>query len=224
MGDGPFVLVVTGLAFEARIAGGGNAVRTCCGQGAHLRAAMAEAGEGDCRGVISFGIAGGLDPALGPGAILVGTEVGHGEDVYPTDAAWRATLCARLGDATQARLAASDSPAIAPAAKAAVFRRSGALALDMESHIAAAYAAGGGAFAAVRVVADTAVHAVPQAAIAGMRADGTMDAGKVLQRLLKRPGELIPLAGVAISTFKARRALVRARGLLGPGFGLLDLG
>ena len=176
-------------------------------------------------GVISFGIAGGLDPALGPGAILVGTEVGHGEDVYQTDAAWRATLCARLGDATQARLAASDSPAIAAAAKAAVFRQSGALALDMESHIAAAYAVGRRLpFAAVRVVADTAVHAVPQAAIAGMRADGTTDAGKVLQRLLKRPGELIPLAGVAISTWKARRALVRARGLLGPGFGLLDLG
>src|SRR6516225_2825676 len=79
--------VVVGLAAEARIArrigwqvaiGGGTAT------GAEAAAnALVEQG---CIGLISFGLAGGLDPALRPGALVVPSAVLAGDNRYTADA------------------------------------------------------------------------------------------------------------------------------------------
>src|SRR5207253_9235828 len=61
------VIAVTGLAFEARIAGGVTVISDGLRTGASLKAEI----ERGSRGVISFGIAGGLAPHLPPGQWVV---------------------------------------------------------------------------------------------------------------------------------------------------------
>lgn len=95
----------------------------------------------------------------------------------------------------------------------------------MESHIAASVAASHGLpFAVLRVVSDPAGQRIPQAALAGMREDGSTDAMGVLRALMQTPGDLFDLPGVAFNAYVAKAALVRARRDLGAGFGLADLG
>lgn len=211
-----FVLTVSGLAREARIAAG-EGVRPIAAGGARLvRLIEAAIGEG-ARGILSFGIAGGLDPRLHPGDVVLATAITAGVERWPVDAAWRARLAARLSDSHAGHLAGADAPVLSPAAKQAL-AAGGALAVDMESHIAARLAAAHDLpFAALRVVCDPAERAIPPAAIAGMREDGGTDLGAILRALLAAPGQLpamIRLAGDARAAFAA---LERCRDLLGAG-------
>lgn len=228
---GGFILVAVGLRFEARIAEGATA-KICCGQGARLQAALEAAFVPDCTGVISFGIAGGLDPALSPGqAVVASAVVGDGAR-YEADAAWAARLQAQAG-AIVAPIAGSAAPLISLADKTALFGVSGAACVDMESGIAASFAAARGlSFAGLRVIADSADAVVPEAALAGMGPDGTARVLPVLKQLLARPDELPALIRVARETARARKTLARVRRDLGRdlgwdfgrGFGRVDLG
>src|SRR6266567_5072468 len=65
------VIAVTGLAFEARIAGGVTVISDGLRTGATLKAEI----ERGSRGVISFGIAGGLAPHLPPGQWVVASAI-----------------------------------------------------------------------------------------------------------------------------------------------------
>ena len=70
------VLAVTGLAREARIAAGPGVITVCSGGDPKRLRTLLEAVDGRAlRAVISFGLAGGLDPALRPGDLVVATEV-----------------------------------------------------------------------------------------------------------------------------------------------------
>src|SRR3954468_14454496 len=72
-GLGGQVIVVVGMAFEARIAAGAGVSVICSGDGRNLAAVLARtitqarASSEGCRGVVSFGVAGGLAPDLKPG-------------------------------------------------------------------------------------------------------------------------------------------------------------
>jgi hopanoid-associated phosphorylase len=219
-----FVAAAVGLAFEARIAQRGDGVVTCVGRGAALADRLAAAAGQGCRGIVSFGIAGGLDPRLRPGTVVVASAIVHATGSWRTDEAWIAYLLARLGSATRAPILGVDQPVVDAAEKAAWFHRAGAAAVDMESHIAAAAAEKMGLpFAALRIIADPAKRAVPDSALAGMRPDGTTDAVAAFRALSRRPSETVSLARLARDTWDARRRLVDARRRLGAGFGLLDL-
>jgi len=219
-----FVVAAAGLVFEARIAGRLPAVRACCGRGSGFTAALEVAAGAGCGGIVSFGIAGGLDPALRPGALLIAANVIGPAGRFAADIAWSHAFAQALPAAILAPLLSLDVAAIDPAAKAQLFRDTGAAGVDMESHIAAGVAARRGLpFAALRAVADPADRRVPQAAIAGLRADGRSDALAVLKSLLRNPGELGGLVGVARNAATARAALARAARRLGKGFGLPGL-
>jgi len=219
-----FVAVATGLAFEARLARG-DETRVCCGHGQRLSEALRAAAGPGCAGIVSFGIAGGLDPRLGVGAAVIASSVIGADAAYPTDARWAQRLLQAAPGAEHGSLYAADQPVLDPAAKAALHRRSGAAAADMESHVAAAIAAEKKIpFAVLRVVADPANRRVPDAALAGMRDDGTLDALAVLRALMRQPAALAPLMRVARDTSIARKVLADLFHRLGPGFGLLDLG
>src|SRR6185503_1216841 len=70
------VLAVTGLAVEARLAAGPGVITVMAGgDPIRLRAMLSARVQPDCRAVISIGIAGGLDPALVPGDVIVATGV-----------------------------------------------------------------------------------------------------------------------------------------------------
>src|SRR6202042_1947071 len=74
------VLIVTGLAQEARIgAGPGMTVICSSSDPQQLRALLTVFDPTTIRGVISFGVAGGLDPTLKSGDVVVATEVLSGD-------------------------------------------------------------------------------------------------------------------------------------------------
>ena len=214
--DGGFVLTVSGLAREARIAAGPS-VKSVAAAGPRL-AGLIEAAIGDgAAGILSFGIAGGLDPGLRPGAVILAGGIITSDKRWPVDAPWRARLATRLRDALPGDLAGVDAPVLSPAAKAAL-AASGARAVDMESHIAARLAGASGLpFAALRVVCDPADRVIPPAAIAGMREDGSTDLGAILQALLGAPGQLPAMIRLACEARAAFGALDRCRHSLGVG-------
>ena len=199
-----FILSVSGLAREAAIAAGPG-VRTLAAGGQHLPALIETAIAEGATGILSFGIAGGLDPTLPPGTAILAAAVIAGGERWAADAAWRDRLRARLPSAIVGDLAGVDRPAMSRADKYALASATGALAVDMESHIAARLAAAHGLpFAALRVICDPAGRAIPPAAIAGMREDGGTDLGAILVALLRSPGQLpamMRLAGDARIAF-----------------------
>jgi hopanoid-associated phosphorylase len=209
----PPVLAVCGLAFEAAIARGPG-VAAVCGPGA-LRLGSAPAGS--CwSGIISFGCAGALDPALAPGSCVVGSSVLCGGDQFETDPAWTRALLGRLPGAWYGPLAGLDAPLLSRADKARLRITSGACAVDMESHAAALAARRHGLpFAVLRVVLDPAWRTIPPCALAGVRADGSSALLPLLGSLARDPRQLAGLCALAREAWLARRRLRRARGLLG---------
>ena len=193
--------IVTGLAFEAatlaraaRRAGVPDRVRVLCAGPGPARAAAAArqlvAGGVDL--VLSAGLAGALDPALAAGdAILAETVIAADGRRYDADGAALAAAAHALagaGSVRTGRLAGADAPVTSSAAKRRLHEESGARAVDMESHaVAAAAAEAGLPFLALRVVADPASQAIPPAALAGMRADGTVRPWPLVRAMLTRP-------------------------------------
>lgn len=207
------VLAVTGLHAEARIAAGAG-VATLPGGGDPMRLAsllQARLAGGACA-VISFGIAGGLAPGLRAGTVIVADAVTDGDTVWTSDAEWRARLHRVLPRAQRGLLVGVDGAVSEKADKAVLHVRHGALAADMESHVAARLAARHGVpFMALRVVADPAERSLPRAALVGMRPDGSTDVGAVLRALARRPRELPGLIQTALDARAAFASLKSAR-------------
>ena len=123
----------------------------------------------------------------------------------PADEGWSQRLLRALPQARHAPVLGVDVPATEPADKIKLFRQTGAAVADMESHIAASVAASHGLpFAVLRVVSDPAGQRIPQAALAGMREDGSTDAMGVLRALMQTPGDLFDLPGVAFDAYVAK--------------------
>ena len=145
------LLVVCGLKTEAAIAAG-KGVTTVCGGGDQRRLAADLARLAPMvSGIISFGVAGGLDPRLQPGDLRVGEGIVTADGrCYPVDAGWVSRLSANLG-VPAALLAAVDNPLADVTGKAALRAATGAATVDMESHLAARAAQDAGVpFAALR--------------------------------------------------------------------------
>jgi adenosylhomocysteine nucleosidase len=99
----------------------------------------------------------------------------------------------------------------------------GALAVDMESHIVAEAAERHRVpLSAIRVVVDPVQRTIPRSALAGSRPDGTIDPIAVMRSLARYPRDLVGLIRLSLDTRAARATLVRGRDLLVPGLGLLD--
>ncbi|MBN3767889.1 hypothetical protein G3O01_44285, partial [Burkholderia sp. Ac-20365] len=99
--------------------------------------------------------------------------------------------------------------------KAALHASTGALAVDMESHLAGAIAeANGLPFVVCRAIVDPAWRTLPSAATAGLRDDGTTAIGPILRELARQPSQLGGLLQVAADARAARASLVAARDVL----------
>jgi adenosylhomocysteine nucleosidase len=219
------LVVVTGASFEARLASGPGISVLCSGgdprQLQSLLDALDPAGVG---AVISFGLAGGLDPALPAGSLIVASQVTSQARIWHASL----TLAGALASALQAigtrleRLAGVDEPVMDPSAKAALRAATGAAAVDMETHIAAGFAeASKLPWAALRVICDPATRGLPPLARQALKPGGGIDYLAVLKCLAADPGQIPALIAVARDTAIAMSALRRARRLLGPRFGLL---
>ena len=219
------VIAVSGLALEARIAAG-EGVRTLVSAVDPQRLAAAlerTVHEGACA-IISFGVAGGLTGDIAPGTWLVGRCVVTATRRWTCDAAWGQLVLARLPGARLAELAGSDHVVVQPDDKRALHECTGAIAVDTESHIAAAIAALHGLpFAAFRVVADPASRKLPPAASLAIGRSGRVRVTAVAGSIARAPRQLPSLVRTAIDARAAFRALLRGRRLLGVRFGYGDL-
>jgi hopanoid-associated phosphorylase len=165
--------------------------------------------------LLSFGIAGALDPALRPGDLVIGDSViMPDERRIECDREWLARTRIRLEESAIAigavvgRSTAVDSSML----KAAIFRSTDALAVDMESHhVAAAAERSGLPFLVVRAVADTAADDLPPAALVGLNEEGRPAMGAVLRSLIMNPGQLPALVRAALRTRAALGTLLRCR-------------
>lgn len=222
-----FVVAATGLRAEARIAERSPGVKAVSGGGDEVRlAALLERALSEgAPGLISFGIAGALQPGLSPGTCVIGTAVVSDGPTFYADGVWTDRLCAVLPDAHRETVFGSPHAVGDVNAKATLHRATGAAIVDMESHVVARIATEHGSpFAVLRVVADSAEQALPPAAIDGMKSDGTPDIAAVLKSLGAQPGQLPELIRTAFAARRAMRGLLRCHRLLGPGLGFVDLG
>jgi adenosylhomocysteine nucleosidase len=214
------VLIVTGLAQEARIAGGPGMTVICSSSDPQqLRALLTVVDPSSIRGVISFGVAGGLDPQLKSGDIVVATEVVAGDSRWLAGLALNDELIANvaLGRRRVVRggLAGVEQVIAARAKKAALWLQTGAAAVDMESHIAAAYAAAAGLpFAALRVISDPANRALPALARSAIKPNGDIDLRRVLRGVARNPMSVRALVSTGIDFNRALRSLRGCRGFL----------
>lgn len=221
------ILIVTGLVQEARIAAGpGMAVVCSASDPVQLRALLTVFDPKTIRGVVSFGVAGGLDPSLKSGDIVVATEVVAG------DARWLAGLSLSeqqiasiaLGRRRVVRggLAGVEEVVAEKAVKIALRLETGAAAVDMESHIAAAYAAEAGLpFAALRVISDSVSRVLPALARSAIKSNGEIDLGKILRAVARNPRALRGLVSTGIEFNRALKSLRGCRGFLLGGDGLV---
>src|ERR1700687_4247949 len=214
------VLIVTGLVQEARIAAGPGMTVICSSSDSQqLRALLTVFDPSTIRGVISFGVAGGLDPTLKSGDVVVATEVLAGDARWLADLALNDELIASvaLGSRRVVRggLAGVEQVIAARAVKAALRSETGAAAVDMESHIAAAYAAEMGLpFAALRVISDPASRALPAVVMAAIKPNGDIDLRNILRGVARNPRTLRSLVSTGIDFNRALRSLRGCRGFL----------
>lgn len=223
------VLVVTGMSREMRLAvGPDSVVLGSGGDPLRLRRMLSARVDGGCRGVLSFGLAGGLDPALRPGDVVLSTGVIAGGHLWPAHRPITARLAARLAEGglrpALRAIAGSDLVVADTETKGRIHEDTGAAAVDMESHVAAAYSGSRGLpFAALRVVCDPAALALPQLALKALRQDGVVDLKELLKSLARDPRQLAAMLRLAGDARAAFAALRRCRDLLGIGRGFPDL-
>ena len=208
--------VITGIAMEAklleRFATGPNLMVGYAGlePGAAYLAAEKMIAAG-ATALMSFGLAGGLNPAVSAGAVVIPAEI-RGQDTVPCDLAWTKRLAA-LVEVTPSLMAHANGVLTTAQAKAELFASTGAAAADMESYgIAEVARIHGVAFAALRVVADTAADAVPSTALKSMTGDGRVRVGRAAWGALTHPWQipgLIRLGGRTATAMKKLDALAR---------------
>jgi adenosylhomocysteine nucleosidase len=221
--DGPVIGVVTGLASEVRaLAALPGVTARCLGPGPDKAEAAARGllAEG-AAALVSAGICGGLDPALAPGAVVLPARVVNRhvpDDSWMVDAVWHAAVIAAapadMPFATGA-LMGSDRAVGSVEGKQALAARTGAVAVDMESHAVARVARDAGVpFLVLRTVADTATDVLPPWIAGVLNRDGTPNAAMALRRLLAGPWRLPALLMLARRSATAEQALTRAAGAL----------
>jgi len=216
--------VVVALEAEARTLGpvvrrrdglsslGDGALLAVSGMGGELAAIAARhLVDAGAAALMSFGLAGGLDPTLSAGTVVLPSEViSRGGARFLTSPGWREQLSnaiAKRRPVAAGTLLTSAQPIGAVADKAAAFRETGAVAVDMESlGVAEVSAAHSLPFVAVRVIVDTATEVLPRAVVAASRG-GQVNIRRLIGGLAAAPLDLVALIRLARAYRAAARSL-----------------
>jgi len=232
--NAPRLGIVTGLKLEAAIvrrwqgALGQAAPRIAClGPGAErAEAAARQLIDDGVSGLVSFGVAGALDDSSHAGMLCVPDTIrDENGAVIAVDAGWRRRFLETLIPTVQhlgGNLATTTSVIAEPAAKRVLRKRLDAVAVDMESFaVATAARAHSLPFLTLRAISDEADQVLPAAALASMRADGSVRIVPVLTAVMKKPAQLDELRRLSSQMRSAKRTLARVAHAGLPLFGLV---
>src|ERR1700691_3210445 len=203
------IAAICGLEAEARLLRPlGIDVTVTAGDTARGMEAAERAAVPGGRAQVSFGIAGGIDPALPSGALLLPRSVrSENGEVFSADETLRTALAGALLQAglsfAEGEMLGLDQVAMTRAAKAALFAQSGA--------VARAAQRAGLPFLVLRAVADPAARELPPAASVGLDAGGRVAFGPVLRSVARSPKQIPGLIAVARDTRRALAVLEAAR-------------
>ena len=208
--------IVTGMASEARIFRADALTISAGGDAQATRAGIAKLIAQGADRLVSFGIAGALDPSLKPGDLIVGSAVRTTDgERMPVDQKWLAYLTTHLGVARIADVVGSTTIAATAEQKAMLHRDTGAACVDQESHwVADAAHANRVPFIVLRAIADRAGDNLPDAVLVGLDKQGNPRTGAVIGALLRDPTQLPGLIRVALQTNRALKSLLRGRAAL----------
>lgn len=196
------VAVICGMAAEVDALGPWRADPRIAAAVSGARPERAEAEtarllDAGCVCAVSFGVAGGLDPALRPGDPLICEAVVEIGAAPPKPGAAPFLL-------------GVDAVVLDPIEKARLFAETGASAVDMETHrVARAAAARSRRWLAIRAVGDPADRALPALAADALDDQGRPRVGRVALRLMARPGQLPAMLRVKRDTDAALQTLRR---------------
>lgn len=155
-------------------------------------------------GVVSFGLAGGLDPNLPSGSLIVADAVIADGRIWQTDTA----LNAQLGGSTGHLGLGLDQVVASQREKQRLHQTVGAALVDMESGAVAATASAARIpFAVLRAICDAADRDLPPAALLALDASGRIAAAGLARSILAHPGQIGALVALARDALAARRAL-----------------
>ena len=203
--DQPIYLVA--LEYERRqlIAGGlpANRIRTC-GPGREGVRRWADQYDPGSRPVILVGLAGGLDPDLQRGEVVVASEV-----VDTRGQIDRPSLDQALAlDAPRVRIATAGRLVVSPEAKQALGRLTTGAVVDLESsHFAEVASSRGWRWGVVKVVSDTAGESIPTALERFIDHTGQTRWREVAGELFRRPSLVGTLRRIVAETRGALRVL-----------------
>ena len=191
---------------------------------ADLSEFIARAAIDGCRGIVSYGVAGGLSPDLRSGDIVVGSEIVGTSGSGPTDDVWSAWLLSAIPTAMYGPIAGIDFPISERASRNELRLRSGALAVDMESHLIARLAvANSMRFVALRVVIDAAGRNIPPTALACISSNGETSRWRLGRLLLGRPSDTLDVVRLSADWWLARKALLCCSEALGASVRAIEL-
>ena len=123
------------------------------------------------------------------GDVVIADQIITGLENWDCHEGWRVRLLSRLPHAHQGQIFGSDVIIEKAETKSGLYDTTGALAVDMESQVAARFAAKRNLpLAALRVISDDASHVLPPAALVAMKPDGGIALGRVLGSLLEKSG------------------------------------
>jgi nucleoside phosphorylase len=217
------IIVATGFTREVRtiegpgvvaIAGGGVAER--------LEAALHQAAANGAAGIVSYGLTGGLADGLKIGDWVVGSRIAGAID-HDCHPGWRDALASRLPGARIGAFFADGRMIDTIAEKRALGIDHDALAVDMESHVAARVAlAHGLPFAIVRIISDEVDHLLPHAITVSMRPDGGFDRTRMRASLAENPGQMRDVTNTMAQFAAGFRGLRSGAKMMGERLALPD--
>ncbi|TFH11748.1 MAG: phosphorylase [Nitrosomonadales bacterium] len=182
-----------------------------CGMGEEAaRKAATGLWAGGATALISFGVAGALDPLLRPGDLVLPESV-YTERSLPVSLAWRDRVQQLLPThihTINGKLATSKRVLTSLIEKRELAETTGACAVDLESGAVAEVAADSGIpFLAIRAISDPIEFSPPLSLLDAVNPDGSANLGRILSLLLQRSVTLSTLLRLATELRTARSTL-----------------
>jgi|TARA_B100000315_G_C14582523_1_gene591263 adenosylhomocysteine nucleosidase len=212
---------ITGIQKEAAILRKNSGIQKsdvkCAGANSDRANELAsDLAQDGCDALISFGVAGALDPTLRPGDLIIPDQViSTNGDSFETS---KDQLISHLGSRfifKRGSLLGSDNLIASVTEKQALHKSTGSIAVDMESIGVAQAARGHGLpFLVIRAISDAADQDLPAASYQAVDDQGNIRIGSILLELVKNPSGLPDLIKMSGDSGKAFDTLRRVAALV----------